>query len=484
MNKDDLVDALGEIDERHIEASGTLTPGRRRGGSLKRRRSTRLLAAVLALAVGIGGFAAWRRYRSGLTPDDLLRVPAGVTRLAKPAYPERVQYSKRSCDEWEEQRSELRLYSEEREAFRPYLEAVIPAFLSGGNGENVVCSPMDVYIGLAMLTETAGGGTRQQLLELLGMDSVEEVRALTKRAWNALYVNDGVSEMELATSVWLREGMTFDRGVLDTLSEDYYASVFSGKMGSAELDEALHSWIDAHTGDMLKEETGSLRLTSDTSMALVSTVYFKDAWSFDRSLTEKAMFHAPGGDTEADFMHQTYDGLYYWGDMYGAVIKSFENCRLLLMLPDEGVTPEELLNDPQALAMLCGEREYDRSGEYEIALTLPRFDVRSAGLLNDALKDLGITDAFDMDAADFSPLNAVRKDGTPAELYLSGALHGARVKVDEDGGEGAAYTFIYLGDGAAPPADTEKITLTFDRPFLFAVLQNGLPVFTGIVNEP
>ena len=134
--------------------------------------------------------------------------------------------------------------------------------------------------------------------------------------------------------------------------------------------------------------------------------------------------------------------------------------------------------------MLCGERDYDRSGAYEIALTLPRFDVRSDGPLNDALKALGITDAFDVDAADFSPLNAVRSDGTPAQLYLSGALHGARVKVDEDGGEGAAYTFIYLSDGAAPPVETEKITLTFDRPFLFAVLQNGLPVFTGIINEP
>ncbi len=484
MKKNDLIDALGEIDERHIEAAGELTPRRGKTGSWKRRWTALAVAAALLLAVGVGGFAAWRRYQSGLAPDDTLRVPDGVVRLAKAVYPERVQYSKWNYDEWEEQRSELKLYREEREAFRPYLEAAIPAFLSGGSGENVVCSPMDVYIGLAMLTETAGGGTRQQLLELLGMDSVEEVRALTKRAWNALYVNDGVSRMELATSVWLREGMTFDRGVLDTLSEDYYASVFSGKMGSAELDEALRNWIDAHTGDMLKEETGSLRLTPDTAMALVSTVYFKDAWSFDKSLTEKGVFHAPGGDTEADFMHQTYDDLYYWGDRYGAVIKSFENCQMLLMLPDEGVTPEELLHDPQALAMLCGERDYDRSGAYEIALTLPRFDVRSDGPLNDALKALGITDAFDVDAADFSPLNAVRSDGTPAQLYLSGALHGARVKVDEDGGEGAAYTFIYLSDGAAPPVETEKIVLTFDRPFLFAVLQNGLPVFTGIVNEP
>lgn len=479
MNKNDLIDAIGEVDDRHIEKL------KRKRGTPRRRLAVRLLAAALALAVGIGGFTLWRQYRSALPPDDTLRIPNGVNRLAKPTYPQREGYSKGNYDAWRSQRLELTLNMEEVGAFRKYLEAAIPAFLSDRDGENAVCSPMDVYIGLAMLTETAGGETRQQLLELLGMDSVEDVRALTKRAWNAFYLDDGVSKLEFATSVWLREGMTFDKGVLNTLSKDYYVSAFSGEMGSPELNEALRNWINAHTGNMLTEEVGSLTLTPDTAMALVSTVYYKDTWYFDKALTEKGMFHSPGGDTQADFMHQTYDGSYYWGDKYGAVIKYFENSQMLLILPDEGVTPEELLNDPQALAMLCGERDSDRSGEYQIVLTLPRFDIKSDRSLDDALKSLGITDAFDANAADFSPLNATREDGTPAQLYLSRAVHGARVKVDEEGGEGAAYTMVFLGDGSAPPPeDTDEIVITFDRPFLFAILQNGLPVFTGIVNRP
>ena len=479
MKNDALAYALNDVDNNYILPAGNLKP--RRTG---RRIAVAALAAALALTVGIGGFAAWRRHRSAVPPDDDLRVPAGVERLAAPAYPQRVGYTRFTVDEWREQKIALRLTTEETGAFQHYLEATVPAFLSGKDGENAVCSPMDVYIGLAMLTETAGGETRQQLLALLGLDSVEQVRALTKRAWNALYVNDGVSRLELATSVWLREGMTFDQGVLDTLAKDYYASALSGKMGSEEMDLALRNWLNAHTGKLLAQEIGNLRLTPDTAMALVSTVYFRDKWSFDKSLTEKGTFHAPGGDTQADFMRQTYDGVYCWGDRYGAVIKSFENTQMLLMLPDEGVTPEELLSDPQALAMLCGEWDNAHSGGYEIALTLPRFDVRSDGLLNDALKTLGVTDAFDMYAADFSPLNAVRGDGTPAQLYLTRALHGARVKVDEEGCEGAAYVVFDMGDGAAPLPETEKIALTFDRPFLFAVLQDGLPVFTGIVNNP
>ncbi len=479
MKNDALIYALNDVDNNYILPAESRRP-RRRG----RRIGIAALAAALLLAVGIGGFAAWQKHRSVIQPDEPVRVPAGVERLASSEYPQRVRYSKSTYDEWARQKWELRLTAEETGAFRHYLEAAIPAFLGDRAGKNAVCSPMDVYIGLAMLTETAGGETRQQLLALLGMDSVEQVRELTKRAWNALYVNDGVSRLELGTSLWLREGMTFDRGILNTLAKDYYASAFSGKMGSEELDEAFQNWLNANTGKLLTQEIGNLRLTPDTAMALVSTVYFRDKWSFDKSLTAKGTFHAPGGDTEADFMRQTYDGVYCWGDRYGAVLRSFENTQMLLMLPDEGVTPEELLRDPQALAMLCGEWDNARSGGYEIALTLPRFDVRSDGLLNDALKTLGVTDAFDMYAADFSPLNAVRGDGTPAQIYLSKALHGARVKVDEEGCEGAAYAVFEMGDGAAPLPETEKIVLTFDRPFLFAVLQDGLPVFTGIVNEP
>jgi hypothetical protein len=39
-------------------------------------------------------------------------------------------------------------------------------------------------------------------------------------------------------------------------------------------------------------------------------------------------------------------------------------------------------------------------------------------------------------------------------------------------------------DSAGEPGEEETITLTFDRPFLFAVTEGNLPVFVGIVNNP
>ena len=62
--------------------------------------------------------------------------------------------------------------------------------------------------------------------------------------------------------------------------------------------------------------------------------------------------------------------------------------------------------------------------------------------------------------------------------------HAARTAIDEEGVTAAAYTLISIeATSAAVPED--EIDFVLDRPFLFAVTgSDGLPLFTGIVNEP
>ena len=79
---------------------------------------------------------------------------------------------------------------------------------------------------------------------------------------------------------------------------------------------------------------------------------------------------------------------------------------------------------------------------------------------------------------DFTPLTA-------EQVWISQILHGARVRVDEEGCAAAAYTIEAL-TGEAPLAELpEEIEFTLDRPFLFAILNpDGLPLFLGIVRHP
>jgi serpin B len=147
-----------------------------------------------------------------------------------------------------------------------------------------------------------------------------------------------------------------------------------------------------------------------------------------------------------------------------------------LILPDEGVPPEELLNDEKVAALyLGGETKYK---QVMLNLSVPKFDVSSDIDLIGQLQTLGVTDVFQPGAADFSPMTE-----QPDGLAVTEAKHAARVMIDEKGCLAAAYTVI-LTEGAAMPPD-EEADLILDRPFLFVLTaKDGSVLFMGIVNDP
>ncbi len=99
--------------------------------------------------------------------------------------------------------------------------------------------------------------------------------------------------------------------------------------------------------------------------------------------------------------------------------------------------------------------------------------------LIDPLKSLGMTDAFDPDISDFSPL----MDGD-IPVCISKVNHAARVMVDEEGCTAASYVEIMVAAGAAMGPD-EIIDFTLDRPFIFVIhTTDGMPLFAGVVNRP
>ena len=166
----------------------------------------------------------------------------------------------------------------------------------------------------------------------------------------------------------------------------------------------------------------------------------------------------------------TESGSYRKGDGYTAAPRSLNYGRMVFVLPDEGVTPESLLQRQGFLAELTGD--YNAA---ELVWSVPKFDVKSSTELNEVLQALGVTDAFDWTKADFAPLTA---NGA----FLSSAMQAARVKIDEEGVEAAAYTELVCADSAmmeVPPT----VEMDLDRPFLFAIFDyNNIPLFVGTVN--
>ena len=482
------------------------------------------VAAVLAVAI-LGGAALWPRQSNDPDPLSLdgpgapsgrgldpistpipTQVPTPVsaaraTALAAAVYPEMASYPKeedyispetgeydydkydKAYTAWWEGRNALRSDTDYTGMLDGFLSASTVQFLTGAGEENRVYSPLNVYMALSMLAETAGGNSRRQILDLLGADSIETLRERVSTLWKDHYRNDGIVTALLANSLWLRDGMTYSQDTLDTLARDYYASSFSGEMGSEEYNQALRDWLNEQTGGLLKEQATGLSMDPDTVLALASTVYFKAAWSgkFSKDRTERDVFHAPSGNMEADFMHSSAQRTYYWGEHFAAIQLRFqEGGSMWLILPDEGTGPDDLLTTGEAMDFLLANH-YTGSKYLKVNLSMPKFDVSSDLGLIEGLKALGVTDVFDDSVSDFDPLGASTDD----PLFVSKVQHAARVKVDEEGCEAAAYTVITVEPSSAafPPAD--EVDVILDRPFLFAITgDSGLPLFTGVVNQP
>lgn len=368
------------------------------------------------------------------------------------------------------------------EALTPFLTASAQTILTDSGGANRVYSPMSLYMALAMLAETTSGQTRGEILDLLCQGDIIALRQQASDLWNANYRDDGVLTRKLATSLWLNEKVAFRQETVDTLSGSYYASVYRGRMGSPELNAALHGWLNDNTLGLLTEQVQSIVLPPDTTAAIASTVALSARWksSFYEGNTAPGVFHTPDGDVNCDFMYSVRDDHIYWGERFMAARRDFDQGGAMwFILPDEGVSTDDLLADAEALTFMLDANAPRNSRYVKLHLKVPKFDISSQLELSRALQALGVTEVFDASVADFSPLT---DSGLP--ISLSQVRHDARVTIDEEGCEAAAYTVMVML-GAAPPQDREVVEMVLERPFLFVITgAGGLPLFVGVVNAP
>ncbi len=341
------------------------------------------------------------------------------------------------------------------------------------NSENRVYSPISLYAALSMLTEMTDGETKRQVMALLGAADSETLRQTVRDLWLSAYIDDGKSVCRLANGAFLRESADVKQEAVDALVDWYYASTYRVPMGTEEADKAIAGWLNQNTGGLLSEETGNIRTDGNDLLRLYNTIYYKSSWrdAFESSRTREDVFTAANGAKQkTEFMHRTESGSYRKGEGYTAALRSLNYGRMVFVLPDEGVTPESLLQRQGLLTELTGD--YNAA---ELVWSVPKFDVKSSTELNGVLQALGVTDAFDMAEADFTPL-------TDNGAFLSSAMQAARVKIDEEGVEAAAYTELVCADSAmmeVPPT----VEMDLDRPFLFVIFDNSnVPLFVGTVN--
>lgn len=445
-------------------------------------------ALAVALAVVFWPVPADEPEQNNFPLNSLIPVANAAELIAAPEYPEMApapnweDWDQAANDAWHADRQAQReLRPEDDSALYDYYYDTAREFLADSGEDNAVYSPLNIYLTLSMLAELTDGQTREQILDVLNCQSLEELRALAGGLWNVNYCDDGQVTSLLASSLWLRDDMDYHAETMQTLADTYYASSYRGVMGTEGMNQAFRNWLNENTGNLLTDQTNELELSADTVLALASTLYFKAAWqdTFSEANTAEDIFHTPNGDVTADFMNEEANLSYYWGDHFSAVgLPLAESGKMWFLLPDEDSSVTELLAG-NALDLVIDPAAWENRDSLTVDLSIPKFDVSSQIRLEDGLKNLGITDAFDWRKADFSPV-CENSEG----LFLSSALHGVRVTIDEEGCTGAAYTVFTL-EATSAKLEQDTVEFTADRPFLFAITGwDGQILFLGTVNHP
>ena len=352
-------------------------------------------------------------------------------------------------------------------------------FLQTTKNENKLWSPVNAYIGMAMTTELTEGETRGQVLDILGVENTDELRKQVSAVWESVYQDNSHEICVLANSLWLEKGLQYNQEAMDALAYHYYASVYQGDLGSNKTNKDIAAWINNNTGKFLEESTKGISLSLETIMALYSTLYFQAKWSdeFSKSNNTDGVFHSPDGDTQAEYMNKKLKQMnYYWGENFSGVDLYLKNgSHMWFILPDESMTTQDVLNDGTYMDMILSGKS-ENSKYMKVNLSVPKFDVASTMDLSDGLKNMGATNVFYENVTEFTKLTG------DLPIYLTGANQSVRVQIDEEGVKAAAYIEIPGAGSAAPPE--EIIDFVLDRPFLFVITRNNIPLFAGCVNNP
>ena len=358
--------------------------------------------------------------------------------------------------------------------------------LRSENG-NLILSPFSISLALAMTYAGARGETESQMAEALHFLPQDQLHS----AFNALDLalektpanldkDQEPMNLNIANAVWSEQTFPFQEEFLDIIALNYGAGVhLADFINQAEpARKEINNWVSDQTKDKINDLLPKDSVGPDTRMVLVNAIYFKADWliQFDANSTGDTPFYLiDGTEVTAKMMQEGMYIPYTQGNGYQAVELAYagETAAMDIIVPDEGNFEafESSFNKQTLNEILNGMQPTS------VSLGVPKFEFTKDFGLSDALKELGMSDAFDIGLADFSGMTGDK------DLFIGNVIHKAFVAVDEEGTEAAAATAVIMETTSAPMYD---VSLQVDRPFLFIIRNtvSGQILFIGRVMNP
>ncbi len=347
--------------------------------------------------------------------------------------------------------------------------------------ENIVYSPLSIKYALNMLNDGANGKTKTQIENVIRenltkYDNIDNILSLA----NALYIRDTYSQ-------YVKDEYK------NNLTNKYNAEI---KYDAFKDANNINQWIENKTFKQIKNMLLDDQVANpDNEMILINALAIDMEWKikFDAQYTYGEAFYLENGNIMQTTMMnretRTDDISYYKDDNITALamdLKEYNDTQMdfIAIMPNNNLSNyvEDFSTDK--LNSIINNLTPASKTSYGLDISIPRFSFDYKLNLKEDLKNMGITDAFDENLADFSNMSNRTEE---RNLYVSDALHKANIDFSEKGLKASAATVIIIQDAMTAIGDVNRpIEVKIDKPFVYVIRDKKTNEiwFVGTVYEP
>ncbi len=390
---------------------------------------------------------------------------------------------------------------QQEESYKTFLEStdvfaskLASAAYADYEGDNFAVSPVSVYMALSLAARCAGGETRAELLNALGVsyEQLYTYYSYLYRSLNVEYTDANekvIATLKTGNSIWVNDGAAVNTPCIESLADDFYAYSYSAdfRNDNENANKAVRAFVKEHTNGLIDRD---FELSDETVFTLINTLYLKDIWNSigsDLSFTaDNYNFkNADGSEKSLKLLSGYYNsGRAVAEESFSTFFTTTNHgYKLKFIVPNAGYAVDDVFTAENIAYVnsLCDFNAYDEANNkhYNTRCLFPEFEASYGKDVKEILQDkFGISALFSRNDCDFSEL-------TPDAAYVNSVQHVAKLTVNKKGIEGAAATAIDGASSAEPP-EWEEVYEDFivDKAFGFILTDPyGVTLFSGVVNK-
>lgn len=383
----------------------------------------------------------------------------------------------------------LRLHNDFSTRFNNYvLKSLIE---ENGDKQNIALSPSRLQAVLVLLANWTTPNNSRWILDQTVSDVIDIKEA------NLLFNSDNIQPIpheetfrdmdgnpiqmvptiEQQTTLWYKHDLTLNTKAIDNIKDAFHVTVNAVDFSDANIKNVIDEEVCKGTHGLIDH----LDTDIDAAMLalIVDILYFKGAWEyeFDEYNTKDRMFYGTKGKAKVPTMQSEGRMDYAETSVYQAVrlpymCESVNHKEFAMRI----YLPKNKYGISDVLYFIQNEDYELYTEREEVKLSLPKFEAANNIDVKNLLSRMGLTCV--LESYDIIP-QCIKG------LQISDIAQQVKIKVDEQGTEAAAVTFMAVTGCCPPEIEPTPKVMRVNKPFLFEIVEEttNTILFSGVINN-